>query len=218
MKASKDTMRMKRIGYATGGEGASVGVSSKAELSINYLGAPFGASSGFLATAVSALGPSLLAKGKFDNAYIFLTAAEVQLNLAEAKERFGTGVNLTGTAKSYFEAGIAQSFRTLGTPMAGAAGFIGSKIDNYDYEASTNKLNAIAIQKWLAFTNFSGLEAWSEYRKTGLPAHPQSVQVTDARRPVRFYYPNTESGANAANVTAQGTIDVFATKLFWDVD
>lgn len=218
LKASKDTMRMKRIAYAVGGEGATVGVSSKAEVSANYLGAPFGASSGYLATAVSPLGPSLLAKGKFDNAYIFMTAAEVQLHLAEAKERYAAGVNLTGTAKSYFEAGIAQSFRALGTPMSGAAGFIGSKIENYDYDASTNKLNAIAIQKWLAFTNFNGLEAWAEYRKTGLPVTPQSIQVTDARRPVRFYYPNTESGANAANVTAQGTIDVFATRLFWDVD
>lgn len=218
LKTSKDTMRMKRIAYAVGGEGGTVGVSSRAEVSANYLGAPFGASSGYLATAVSALGPSLLAKGKFDNAYIFMTAAEVQLHLAEAKERYAAGVNLTGTAKSYFEAGIAQSFRALGTPMSGAAGFIGSKIQNYDYEASTNKLNAIAIQKWLAFTNFNGLEAWAEYRKTGLPVTPQSIQVTDAKRPVRFYYPNTESGANAANVTAQGTIDVFATKLFWDVD
>ncbi len=219
LKAAKDTMRMKRIGYAVGGEStATAGLSTKAEISANYLGVPFGASSGFLATAVTPLGPSLLVKGKFDNPYIFMTAAEVQLNLAEAKERFGAGVNLTGTAKSYFEAGIAQSFRTLGTPMAGAAGFIGSKIENYDYDASTNKLNAIATQKWIAFTNFNGLEAWAEYRKTGIPATPQSVQVTDARRPVRFFYPNTESGANAANVTAQGAIDVFATRLFWDID
>ncbi len=218
MKASKDTLRLKRICYAVGGEGATVGVSSKAEIAANYLGAPFGASSGYLATAVSPLGPSLLAKGAYNKPYLLLTAGEVQLNLAEAKERYGAGVNLTGTAKSYFEAGIAQSFRSLGAASASAAGFIGSKIDNYDYDASTNKLNAIAIQKWLAFVNLNGLEAWSEYRKTGLPVTPQSIQVTDSKRPVRFYYPNTESGANAANVTAQGTIDVFATRLFWDVD
>ena len=70
---------------------------------------------------------------------------------------------------------------------------------------------------WVAYSN-GGLEAWAEYRKTGYPVTPQSPQVTDAKRPVRFYYPNTESGANSANVTAQGAIDVFATRLFWDVD
>jgi len=79
-------------------------------------------------------------------------------------------------------------------------------------------LDAIAIQKWVTYTNFSGLEAWSEYRKTGLPVTPQSIQVPDSKRPVRFFYPNTESGANQANVTAQGTIDAFATRLFWDID
>lgn len=218
LKASNDTFRLKRLGYAPGGEGSTAGVSSKAEIASNYIGVPFGASAGFLPSAASALGPSLLIKGVFDKPYILMTAAEIQFNLAEAKERYGVGVNLPSDAKTYFEAGIQQSYRTLGANVANAAAFIGSGIDNYDYAASTNKLKAIAIQKWLAYANFTGLEAWAEYRKTGFPVTPQSPQVTDAKRPVRFYYPNTESGSNAANVTAQGVIDVFATRLFWDVD
>lgn len=218
LKTAKDTFRLKRLAYAIGGEGATAGVSSKPEILTNYIGVPFGMSSGFVATASSSIGPSLISKGAFDKPFILMTAAEVQLNLAEAKERYGAGVNLTSDAKTYFEAGIQQSFRTTGAGVTNAAAFIGSGIDNYDYAASTNKLKAIAIQKWLAYANFSGLEAWAEYRKTGFPVTPQSPQVTDAKRPVRFYYPNTESGSNAANVTAQGTIDVFATRLFWDVD
>ena len=217
LKTSNDTLRLKRIAYATGGEGTTAGVSSKAELAANYVGVPFGASSGFLPAGSSALGPSLLVKGAYDKPYILLTASEVQLNLAEAKQRF-SDVTLPNTAKAYFEEGITQSFRTLGANVALAATFKTSKIENYDWDASTNKLNAIAIQKWVTFTNFSGLEAWAEYRKTGLPVTPQSIQVTDTKRPVRFFYPNTESGANQANVTAQGTIDAFATRLFWDVD
>ena len=218
LKAAKDTFRMKRLAYAVGGEGATAGVSSKAEVSSNYIGVPFGNSAGFVATASSPIGPSVIVKGAFDRPYILMTAAEVQFNLAEAKERFGAGVNLPSDAKTYFEAGIQQSFRLTGTPVANAAAFVGSGIQDYDYVASTNKLKAIAVQKWLAYVNFSGLEAWAEYRKTGYPVTPQSPQVTDAKRPVRFYYPNTESGANSANVTAQGAIDVFATRLFWDVD
>jgi Starch-binding associating with outer membrane len=217
LKTSKDTLRLKRIGYATGGEGTTAGVSSKAEIAANYVGVPFGASSGYLPAGSSALGPSLLVKGEFNRPYIIMTAAEVQFHLAEAKQRY-SDVTLPGTAKSYFEEGLVQSFRAFGASTAGANAFKGSKIDNYDWDASTNKLNAIAIQKWITFTNFNGLEAWSEYRKTGLPVTPQSIQVVDAKRPVRFFYPNTESGANQANVTAQGTIDAFGTKLFWDVD
>jgi hypothetical protein len=49
LKASGDTLRMKRIAYATGGENANnPGVSTKAEVAANYSGTPFGASSGYL--------------------------------------------------------------------------------------------------------------------------------------------------------------------------
>jgi hypothetical protein len=217
LKAANDTLRLKRLGYAIGGEGATAGVSAKAEIAANYVGVPFGASSGYLPAGSSALGPSLLVKGEYNRPYILMTAAEVQLHLAEAKQRY-SDVNLPGTAKSYFEEGLKQSFRAFGANPVGADAFKGSKIDNYDFDASTNKLNAIAIQKWIALCNFNGLDAWSEYRKTGLPVTPQSIQVPDAKRPVRFFYPNTESGSNSANVTAQGTSDAFGTRLFWDVD
>jgi hypothetical protein len=218
LKAANDTFRMKRIAYAKGGEGSTAGVSSAAEISANYIGVPFGSSSGFVATAASPIGPSIITKGAYDKAYILMTAAEVQFNLAEAKERFGAGVNLPSDAKTYFEAGMTESFRTTGAGVANAAKFVGSGVQDYDYAASTNKLKAIAVQKWLALCNYSGLEAWAEYRKTGYPVTPQTPQVTDAKRPVRLYYPNTESGANGANVSAQGDINVFATRLFWDID
>ncbi len=219
LKASGDTLRLKRIGYANGGESsANPGVSTAKEVAANYSGTPFGASSGYLPASSSSLGPSLLVKGDYSRPYIIMTAAEVQFLLAEAKQRY-SDVTLPGTAQSYFEAGITQSFRTLGANTAGATAFKGSKVNNYDWEASTDKLAAISIQKWLAMANFSGLEAWSEYRKTGLPVIPQSVQlVGETKRPVRFFYPNTESGSNGENVKAQGTIDAFTTRLFWDVD
>ena len=218
LKASGDTLRMKRIAYANSGEnGSNPGVSTLKEVAANYTGTPFGVSSGFLPANTTSLGPSLIVKGDFNRPYILMTASEVQFLLAEAKQRF-TDVTLPLTAKAYFEAGITQSFRVLGANVAGAEAFKGSKIENYDWDASTNKLTAIAMQKWIALTNFSGLEAWTEYRRTNLPVIPQSVQVTDAKRPIRFFYPNTESGSNSANVEAQGKIDVFATKLFWDVD
>lgn len=218
LKASGDTLRLKRIGYANGGESSGTpGVSTAKEIAANYTGVPFGQSSGFLPAACSSLGPSLLVKGEYNRPYLIFTAAEVQFLLAEAKQRYAD-VSLAGTAQSYFEEGITQSFRVLGAATAGATAYKGSKIDNYDYAASTDKLKAIATQKWIALCNFNGLEAWTEYRRTNLPATPQSIQVVDSKRPVRFYYPATEFGSNKANVEAQGTVDVFATRLFWDVD
>ncbi|MEI7585828.1 SusD/RagB family nutrient-binding outer membrane lipoprotein [Runella sp.] len=219
LKAAGDTLRLKRIAYANGGENGNVpGTSVQKEIAANYNGTPFGVSSGYLPANTSSLGPSLLVKGEYNRPYILMTASEVQFLLAEAKQRF-SDVTLPGTAQSYFEAGIVQSFRVLGANTAGAANFKGSKINNYDWDASTDKLAAIAIQKWTALTNFSGLEAWAEYRRTNLPVTPQSIQIVgETKRPVRFFYPNTELGSNGENVKAQGTIDVFTTKLFWDVD
>ena len=219
LKAANDTLRLKRIAYAAGGEnGNTPGVSTKPELAANYVGTPFGVSSGYLPANTSSIGPSLIVKGDYNRPYIIMTAAEVQFLLAEAKQRY-TDVTLPNTAQMYFETGILQSFRVLGANTAGAAAFKGSKIQNYDWDASTDKLTAIAIQKWVALTNFSGLEAWAEYRRTNLPVIPQSIQVPEAnKRPLRLFYPNTEAGSNVANVSAQGTIDPFTTKLFWDVD
>ncbi|WP_337042976.1 SusD/RagB family nutrient-binding outer membrane lipoprotein [Emticicia sp. 17c] len=219
LKAAGDTLRMKRIAYANGGEnGNAPGTSVQKEISANYNGTPFGVSSGYLPANTVSLGPSLIVKGEYNRPYILMTASEVQFLLAEAKQRY-SDVTLPKTAKEYFEEGIKQSFRVLGANVAGAEAYKGSGIANYDWNASTDKLAAIAIQKWIALTNFNGLESWAEYRRTNLPNTPQSIQlVGETKRPLRFFYPNTESGSNGDNVKAQGTIDVFATKIFWDVD
>jgi hypothetical protein len=214
--ATADTFRLKRIAYARGGEGSTAGVSAQPEIVANYVGVPFGIASGFTAPASSYIGPSLIVKGQFNRQVVLMTAAEVQLNLAEAKQRF-PAVNLTGTAQSYYEEGVRQSFRALGVPNATAQANVLLASGNPDasWTAAPDKLKLIAIQKWLAFVNFSGLEAWTEYRKTGYPVTPQSPGVTDAKRPVRFFYPNTESGSN---VNVPTGIDVFSSRLFWDVD
>ncbi|MFC3809119.1 SusD/RagB family nutrient-binding outer membrane lipoprotein [Lacihabitans lacunae] len=217
LKASGDTLRLKRLGYAIGGESATAGVSTKAEVAANYIGVPFGKSSGFLPAGSSSLGPSLLVKGEYNRPFVLMTAAEVNLLLAEASQRYAD-VSFGGTAEDFFKAGITQSYRALGASSDKAAAYIGSGIQNYDYKASSDKLKAIAYQKWIALCNFNGLEAWTEYRRNNYPVTPQSVQVVDETRPVRLYYPNTESGSNAENVNAQGKINVFTSKLFWDVD
>jgi hypothetical protein len=218
--ANDDTLRLKRLAYGIGGENASApGTSKLVEVVSNYKAVPFGAGSGYTGPSTSYMGPSMIVRGQY-KPVILMTAAEAQFLMAEAKQRY-PAVTLPGTAQSYYEQGVRESFRILGVanPVTSANALLASAKVNADWAASPNKLEAIATQKWLALTNFNGLEAWTEYRRTGLPVTPQSQAVTDPnKRPVRLYYPNTELGSNEANVKAQGTIDVFATRLFWDVD
>jgi len=217
LKSTNDTFRLKRLGYALGGEsGSNPGKSVNAELASNYAGIPFGVSSGFLPSAASAPGPSIIVKGRYNDNFIILTATEIQFDLAEAKQRYGAAVNLTGTAQSYYNEGINQSFRLLGADQSKAAELQNSGINNVDFAASTDKLAAIATQKWIAEANFQGLEAWTEYRKSNLPVTPQTPQVTSTDRPLRVYVPNTESASNGANVPTG--IDALKTRIFWDVD
>lgn len=216
--ATNDTFRLKRFVYAPGNENPAVpGVSLNPEIAANYAGVPFGSSSGYPVPATCAIGPCLLVKGVFNKPLIIMTAAEVQFCLAEAKQRYPT-VGLTGTAQSYYEEGVKQSYRALGADVTKVPALLTSGLQDADFVASTNKLNAIAYQKWLAVSYFTGLEAWTEYRKNNYPATPQSKNVVGTSRPLRLFYPGTELGSNGANVNAQGTIDPLATRLFWDVD
>lgn len=217
LTATNDTFRLKRLAYPKGGQGVNP------ELLVNYVGVPFGVSSGYLSQNTSYIGPSQIVKGEFNRPMILMLNAEVQFNLAEAKQRYGAAVNLPGTAQSYYEQGVKEAFRTTGTTATYGADkattLLTSGLDLADWTASPDKLKAIWMQKWLALTNYSGLEAWNEYRKNNYPNTPASLSTAaNAPRPLRLFYPQGELASNGANVNAQGTIDVFATRLFWDVD
>jgi len=212
LKAANDTFRMKRLAYPNGGQDASP------EIITNYLGVPFGIPSGYLSQNTSYIGPSQIKKGEFNRPMILMTNAELQFLLAEAKQRYA-GVTLPSTAQVYYEQGVKEAFRITGTSAAAATTLLTSGIDLSDWAASPDKLKAIWMQKWLALTNYSGFEAWSEYRKNNFPVTPPSASTAvNAPRPVRLFYPSAELASNGENVKAQGTIDVFATRLFWDVD
>ena len=217
--ATNDTFRMKRLAYAAGGENTSTpGVSTRSEIVSNYIGVPFGVASGYTAPATSYIGPSQFVKGQFNKPYYLFQASESMFLLAEAKQKYGSGVNLPGTAQEYYEAGVRESFRLTGAGLANANTLLTSGINEADWNASTDKLKAIWMQKWISLTNFGGFEAWAEYRRTNYPNTPQSASFTGPERPLRLFYPGTEQGSNRANVEAQGTINVFSNRIFWDID
>ncbi|MDB5252572.1 MAG: hypothetical protein JWP27_1741 [Flaviaesturariibacter sp.] len=213
--STDDTFRLKRLAYPKGGE-----LAGNAEIVSNYVGVPYGASSGYLAQNTSFLGPSVIKRGEFNRPMYIMLAAESFFLLSEAKQRYGAAVTLPLTAQTYYETGVKESFRTTGATAAyGAAAantLLTSGKDLADWTASPDKLKAIWMQKWIALTNFSGFEAWSEYRRTNFPPIPASASAPAGTQPaVRLFYPSTEEGSNPNVPTG---INVFTGRLFWDVD
>jgi hypothetical protein len=212
--AANDTFRLKRLAWPIGGETAG-----NAEVLSNYVAVPYGASSGYLSQNTSYIGPSVIKKGEFNRSMYLMLAAESFFLQAEAKQLYGTAVSLPSTAQVYYETGVKESFRTTGATTAygdKATVLLTSGKDLADWTASTDKLKAIWMQKWISLVNFNGLEAWSEFRRTNYPLIPASASApAGTKLPLRLFYPSTESGSNPNVPTG---IDVFATRIFWDVD
>ena len=127
----------------------------------------------------------LLDKGAADA--ILMTYAELQFILAEAAQR---GL-IAADAGAHYDAGVAASFAQWGTELP--ADFLTA---TRPYDGS---LERILEQKWLAFFS-QGLEAWYDFRRTGLPAlAPGPANVNGDRVPSRFLYPAIEQSLNASN-------------------
>lgn len=160
----------------------------------------------FVPEKVSNLGPGLL-KSATQGACIF-TLAESFFNQAEA----ALNQPALGSAKTLYESGITASFAYLGAP--GATAYYNQAANNVSYATSTNKLEAIITQKWLAVNGITAEQSWFDYSRTGFPANlPISLTATTSDRPVRLFYTAGELSANGANVPAQP--NAFTAKIFW---
>lgn len=125
---------------------------------------------------------------------------------------------LSGDVAALFRQGVEESFRYLGIPNAQSAAdaFISGSTDpGVNLAVSGNPLATILNQKWVAECGLDGLEAYADYRRTGLPAlyAPNATGVPQER----LLYPETEYTLNSANVNAQNENSQSATamKLFW---
>jgi len=172
----------------------------------------------------SKIGPGMLI-GYNQNAPI-LTDIESLFLQAEAAQRG----YIAGSAQAFYEAAVTASIvyegqkassdpSTYVAPVAlDAASFLANGGANVSYVAATNKLQLIITQKWCALNGLSPMPIWTDYRRTGFPnfihwsADPQKINPTP---PVRLLYPQTEISTNPDNVTAQGTINLFTSKIFW---
>ncbi|MDY3090088.1 MAG: RagB/SusD family nutrient uptake outer membrane protein [Porphyromonas sp.] len=175
---------------------------------------------------------------------VWMNPAEVAFLRAEAKLY---GWNVGGqSAKELYEAGIKLSFEQWGVngadsyisnaaaepqahrdpvnPSFSNTGSVSSVKIAWDETGSQEiNLEQIITQKWIA--NFPlGLEAWSEYRRTGyprlMPSPVNNSTVVGARGARRLAYPQTERTDNAQNYTVAVTTmlqgaDNMATDVWW---
>jgi hypothetical protein len=160
---------------------------------------------------VSHVGPGLLQNSSQDG--IVFTAAESLLLQAEAVQRG----YLTGSAQALYESAITESFKLLGLTAAEATTYYSQAINLVGWNGSTNKIEAIINQKWIALNGINGGETWIERTRTGFPAHvPLSTVAPGTSRPIRLLYPSSEIAGNTANVPQQTEDQAFTSKIFWN--
>lgn len=174
-----------------------------------------------------------------------MNAAEVAFLRAEGALRKW---NMGGTAKELYEQGITLSFQQWGA--IGAPTYIEDNtsvparyvdpLDKFSYtgvgstvkiawDANDTSINGtnferIITQKWIALYP-NGIEAWTEFRRTGYPklmpvVTNNSSVVSTARMARRLPYPQSEYTGNLTNVQEAvskylGGPDNMATDLWW---
>jgi Starch-binding associating with outer membrane len=158
--------------------------------------------------------------------YTTLTGPEpsVQLSYWELCFNIAEGINrgwATGSAATYYENGIRASMAfygisdgtvlsitesdndaVIGTVTASLSSYLAQVAVAYAGNNATG-LNQILTQKYLAFFQNSGQEAYFNYRRTGVPAfHAGPGTGNSGVIPRRWLYPQNESFYNNTNLQA----------------
>jgi hypothetical protein len=89
---------------------------------------------------------------------------------------------------------------------------------NVSWGAAPDKYKLIMFQKYMALNGIDAFESYVDYRRNG--AYPDiPLSYNQGRKgnamPIRSPYPITEYTQNAANVNAEGPIDIFSSKIWW---
>jgi hypothetical protein len=146
-----------------------------------------------------------------------LTSVESLFLKAEAIER-GWFVDEDTDPAAAYNAAITESFVFLDVPDATAAA--STYLSDFPY---TGDIKDLIFQKYISLAAIGPLEAWSDLRRLGfdiipdgyITVNPSSISQTV---PVRLLYPQNEYTTNAVNANAQGDINQFTSKIFWDVN
>jgi hypothetical protein len=171
---------------------------------------------GLTSDDLSPIGPGLLKTASADQPIMMLS--EALLLQAEAVERG----YISGSAQDLYESAITASFVYLGvddgddatTVEDQAATYYGQDIENVKW-TSSNPIEAIITQKWIALNGTNGIEPFVEFTRTGFPAGLPTSQSANNDRPVSLIYPASEYSRNQNNVPARTPSDAFTNNPFW---
>lgn len=142
----------------------------------------------------------------------FMSYAELEFLIAEAAKRGLISGGDVKAAESY-EKGVRASMAANGLTTVEADDYL----DGRPYAAG-NALTLIHTEKWIALYG-QGIEAWTEWRRTGIPALAPAIEAVISQIPSRYQYPPTEQSLNPTNysaaVSSQGA-DLLTTKIWWN--
>jgi len=131
---------------------------------------------------------------------------------------------MPGDAQTAYMNAVTESFVWLGVPdAANAASNYMTNSANADWSnAGSTPLSQakfIATQKYIALTGIDPLEAWSDIRRLGILPDKGYISVNPAKLssslPNRLPYSQSELTTNTANVNAEGNLNAFNFKMFW---
>jgi len=219
MKNLNDTLRVKEF-YAT----TAVDGSNNAA---DVIGAVLGSTNP--PAAISKIGPGLLgttnAAGALMSSVMFSGAESLFLQAEAVNDGMlvlPSSAPVT-TPIGLYDAAITASFVSLGNTAQDAS--------NYYLQPSVNVISEqnIITQKYIALNGFGNFEAYNEYRRTGFPAIPRSLNPGalgastggasgTGQLPSIVFYPQIEYSTNPVNVNKQPTANVtteFNSKIFW---
>lgn len=162
---------------------------------------------GFSSPGVKYLDPTL--------AGVILSYSQVELFLAEAANEGIIPGGLT-EATTHYEAGITANMQFNGVASGDIATYIGQPILALATQSQARE--AIATQVW--FTLYGqGVEAWTEWRRTGYPTLSPAANAAIAEIPSRFYYSTDSQNLNKANydaaVSTLSNGDSMLSKVWW---
>lgn len=192
-----------------------------------YVGAPSGEDLAAMSSKMSSVDTadySVRSRSRYYSNYTaepgtLVGYTEMCFNIAEAINRGW----ITGSAEDWYKKGVKSSIAFYGIPVEAPGTF--SKIYpfgvpkavtyaiNFDFEGTyyqqaavkyagntATGLQQILLQKYLAFFQNSGWEAYFNWRRTGVPVFDVGTGTGNSSRiPKRFQYPNSERTANGSN-------------------
>ncbi|WJJ97561.1 SusD/RagB family nutrient-binding outer membrane lipoprotein [Algibacter luteus] len=115
-------------------------------------------------------------------------------------------------AKEYYYKGIAANFQWNGIDPTS---YIAQ--ENLNFASQSDGRDKIATQVWISLFS-QGFEAWTEWRRTKIPALLPAAEAALNEIPSRLYYPTLEPSLNKENYDAAASSiggDLLTSSLFW---